>query len=179
MNKNRIKLTREKETLLVLLYSKAVESRRSHPVIYDPKALEILASIDYDFRELRIPEQTLTTLAMRAKKLDSIAKAYIETNQNPLILHLGCGLDSRILRVGDETVKWYDLDYPDVIRLRKAFYEETPRYRMIPSSVTDFSWFFTDSQDIPSLGLWSRFMFAVAGRFKTARKAHRVLHFQL
>jgi O-methyltransferase involved in polyketide biosynthesis len=270
MSRNRIELTREKETLLVPLYSKAVESRRSQPIVSDPKAVEILASIDYDFSGLRIPRQTLVTLAMRAKKLDSIVKKYIEVKENPLILHLGCGLDSRVLRVGNGAVRWFDLDYPDVIRLRRAFYQETEHYRMIPSSVTDFSWFdaveasgpaciiaegllmylheqevkslfgelrrrlpgsqmafdaysrltakgannhpsvkktgarihwgiddgteiekwgsgielleewfFTDSEDIPSLGLWPRFMFAAAGRFKAARKAHRVLHFQL
>jgi O-methyltransferase involved in polyketide biosynthesis len=267
---SRITLTQEKETLLVPLYIKAIESRRPHPIISDPKAVEILHNIDYDFQKLHMPRQSLVTLAMRAKKLDSITKDYIHANENPLILHLGCGLDSRVLRVGDDTVRWYDLDYPEVIRLRKAFYEETEHYRMIPSSVTDLSWldaveqagpaciiaegllmylheedvkslvcelrrrmpgsqiafdaysrlaakgannhpsikktgarihwgideaaqiekwgdgiklleewFFTDSEDIPSLGFWSRFMFAVAGKFRTVKKAHRVLHFKL
>ena len=270
MSKNKIHLTGQEETLLVPLYSKAIESEKNHPIISDPKAVEIFRSIDYDFRQLRVPRQTLVTLAMRAKKLDSLARAFINENENPLILHLGCGLDSRVLRVGNDTVQWYDLDYPEVIRLRKTFYEETAWYRMIPAEVTDTGWleaveqrgpaciiaegllmylreeqikslflelrrrlphsqiafdvysrlaakgasnhpsikktgarihwgiddgaqieqwgegiklleewYFSDSQDIVCLGFWYRVMFAAAGTFKAARKAHRVLHVQL
>lgn len=137
---HKIRLTREKETLLVPLYSKAVESRRARPIIVDCKAEEILRHIDYDFRELRIPRQSLVTLAMRAKKLDSCVRDYLDRTGNPLVLHLGCGLDSRVLRVGQARGEWYDLDYPEVIDLRRKFYEETEHYHMISSSVTDLTW---------------------------------------
>jgi O-methyltransferase involved in polyketide biosynthesis len=140
MVKQKIRLTQEKETLLVPLYSKAVESQRIHPLIIDPKAVEILDNIEYDFRELNVPKQTLVTLAMRAKKLDTYVRDYVNRTEKPLVLHLGCGLDSRILRVRPTKGEWYDLDYPDVIELRKKFYEETDNYHMIPSSVTDPTW---------------------------------------
>lgn len=69
MEKQKIQLTQEKETLLVPLYSKAVGSQGPHSIIVDPKADEILRHIEYDFGELQVPRQTLITLAMRAKKL--------------------------------------------------------------------------------------------------------------
>jgi O-methyltransferase involved in polyketide biosynthesis len=56
------------------------------------------------------------------------------------VLHLGCGLDTRFFRVDNGQVEWYDLDMPEVIALRRRFFAETGRYRMIPSSVTDLSW---------------------------------------
>ena len=112
MEKQKIRLTQEKETLLVPLYSKAVESQRLHPIMLDPKAEEILQNIDYDFTELRVPRQTLVTLAMRAKKLNSYVRDYLVRNENPLVLHLGCGLDSRVLRVGLTKGEWYDLTTP-------------------------------------------------------------------
>jgi O-methyltransferase involved in polyketide biosynthesis len=37
-------------------------------------------------------------------------------------------------------VDWIDLDLPDVIGLRWKFYDESDSYRMIASSITDFSW---------------------------------------
>jgi O-methyltransferase involved in polyketide biosynthesis len=64
----------------------------------------------------------------------------LDRAENPLVLHLGCGLDSRVLRVKPGKGEWYDLDYPDVIELRKKFYDETNHYHMIPSSVTDPDW---------------------------------------
>jgi len=134
-------LTQEKETLFVPLLGKAAESQRPNPILRDPKAEEIIAKVNYDFSKLDVPVQSRTTLAMRAKKFDELTRAYIASSPaNPLVLHLGCGLDSRILRVGSPPVPWYDLDYPEVIALRRQFYAETATYHMLSSSVTDFAW---------------------------------------
>ena len=99
MEMQKIRLTQEKETLLVPLYSKAIESQRVHPIIVDPKAEEILQCIEYDFEELQVPKQTLVTLAMRAKKRDFSCARVPDRTRNRLVLHLGCGLDSRVLRI--------------------------------------------------------------------------------
>jgi len=134
-------LTQEKETLFVPLLGKAEESRRPNPILRDPKAEEILKTVNYDFSKLNVPIQSRTTLAMRAKKLDDLVRAYLTSAPaNPLVLHLGCGLDSRILRTGNPPVPWYDLDYPAVIELRRQFYAETETYHMLGSSVTDYAW---------------------------------------
>ncbi len=136
-----IRLTEEKETLLVPLYSKAIECRRERPIICDAKAVEILESVDYDFQALRVPRQSLVTLAMRAKKLDCYVSAYLSRSAAPLVIHLGCGLDSRILRVAaDIDVDWFDIDFPEVIELRRKFFDEHGRYHMLGRSVTDWSW---------------------------------------
>ena len=56
------------------------------------------------------------------------------------MLGLGCGLDSRFYRVDDGRVTWYDLDMPPVVELRRKFFTETERYRMIAASVVDLAW---------------------------------------
>jgi len=267
----RIVLTQEKETLLVPLLGKAMQSEGPHTILADPKAREILGLVDYDFSELHVPHKTLLTLAMRAKQLDAYTSDYLRRSDDPLVLHLGCGLDSRVLRVGFDRGAWYDLDYPEVIELRRCFYDETDAYHMVPSSVTDLDWldrvegpgrpacivaegllmylredevkrlflalqarfpgseivfdafsrltaraannhpsikktgaqihwgiddaremqqwgegitlldewFFTDSPDIPALGLGDRLMFATMGAFAMAKRAHRILRFRL
>jgi O-methyltransferase involved in polyketide biosynthesis len=141
--KERIRLTGEQETLLIPLYSKATESRRPKPIFVDPKAQEILERVDYDFAQLRIPRKTAITLCIRANKLDAHTREYLAEHPRGVVVHLGCGLDSRCLRVEHEHAEWYDLDLPPVIDLRRKFYEETPTYHLIPSSVTDLRW--TDS----------------------------------
>jgi O-methyltransferase involved in polyketide biosynthesis len=57
-----------------------------------------------------------------------------------VVLQLGCGLDSRFLRLDDGQVIWYDLDMPPVVELRQQFFTESERYHMIDSSVTDLDW---------------------------------------
>lgn len=138
----KVELTREKETLLVPLYGKATERR----IIHDPTAEAILEKVDYDFSGLRIPWITQVTMAMRANRFDS----YARDSAALVVLHLGCGLDSRVDRVRSDAL-WYDLDYPDVIELRRRFYGETERARMIGCSVTDHSWMDRVDSDGPAL----------------------------
>ncbi|MCL5995249.1 MAG: class I SAM-dependent methyltransferase [Chloroflexi bacterium] len=140
MSGNKITLTEEKETLFIPLYSKALESKQRQPILVDTKAEAILAQIDYDFQKLRVPKKSRVTLAMRAKKLDACVQAFLAQHAPALVLHLGCGLDSRIVRVNPPLVPWYDVDYPEVIELRRSFYQETDTYHMLGSSVVDFEW---------------------------------------
>ena len=134
--KEKIFLTKEQETLLIPLYSKA----QDNPLFDDEKARQILAGVDYDFNKLKTPEKTAVTLRIRAKQLDAYTRQFINAHPGALILHLGCGLDSRCERVERARTQWFDLDMPDVIALRRKFYTETETYHMIPSSVTDLSW---------------------------------------
>lgn len=141
--KEKISLTREQETLLIPLYSKAQEN----PLFNDEKARQILAAVDYDFDRLKTPEKTAVTLRIRAKQLDAYTRRFIKIHPDALILHLGCGLDSRCERVERSGTQWFDLDMPDVIALRRKFYAETETYHMIASSVTDLSWLDQVSSD--------------------------------
>jgi O-methyltransferase involved in polyketide biosynthesis len=136
--KEKIRLTPEQETLLITLYSKALGCPDS--LFTDEKSLEILEQIDYDFSQLKIPVGTRLTVCIRAKKVDDYVRGFLADHPKGLVLHLGCGLDSRYTRVDNGDVEWYDLDMPEVIDLRKIFYEETDRYHMIPSSVTNLRW---------------------------------------
>ena len=68
-----------------------------------------------------------------------------------MVIHLGCGLDARITRVQPfSSIAWFDIDYPDVISLRKEFYSETNEYKMIASSITAQNWLETIPADRPA-----------------------------
>jgi O-methyltransferase involved in polyketide biosynthesis len=142
----KVTLTEEKATLLIPLFSKALESRKADPILLDRKAIEIVDQVDYDFTGLHVPAKSRVTVLMRAKQLDAWTREYLAQPREttPLVLHLGCGLDSRVVRVnadtGDGSVDWYDVDYPDVIDLRRVFYPESGSYHMRGSSVTDHQW---------------------------------------
>jgi O-methyltransferase involved in polyketide biosynthesis len=139
--KEKITLSQEQETLLIPLYSKA----QPNPILNDAKARQILDEIVYDFKQLNIPGKTEVTLRLRAKQLDVYARDFTAAHPDGLVLHLGCGLDSRCLRVARGNTRWIDLDMPDVIELRRKFYPENESYRLIASSVTDLAW--VDSVD--------------------------------
>jgi O-methyltransferase involved in polyketide biosynthesis len=135
--KEKIYLTQAQETLLITLYAKAVAPEA---LFSDPQAKAIIAQIDYDFAQLKVPLGTRLTVCMRAKQIDGYVRTFLAGHPDALVLQLGCGLDTRFSRVDNGRVTWYDLDLPDVIDLRRKFYVESERYQMIASSVTDLAW---------------------------------------
>lgn len=135
----RVTLTAESETLFIPLYSKA-EMSREGKILSDKKAEEIVSSIEYDFSKNKISKYVNIYMGIRAAIIDDYANKYLKMNPGAIVLHLGCGLDSRIERMIEKPHLWYDLDLPDVIKVRKQFYVETENYRMISSSVTDLEW---------------------------------------
>jgi O-methyltransferase involved in polyketide biosynthesis len=131
-------------TNLGTLYLRACESRWEHPILGDHAAAEAVTRINYDFKRLHRamrpwPNQFL--VALRAKKFDVWSTAFLHRHPDAVVLHLGCGLDSRALRLEPPaTVRWFDVDQPAVIELRRRLYEDRDGYRMIGSSVTDREW---------------------------------------
>jgi methyltransferase (TIGR00027 family) len=131
-------------TNLVTLYLRAYESRSERPVLGDHDAAAAVDRIDYDFNRIRrssFPASNQYLVALRAKQLDDWCTAYLRCQPDAVVLHLGCGLDGRAFRLEvPSSVLWFDVDQPGVIELRRKLYDDTDRYRMIGSSVTDPGW---------------------------------------
>lgn len=136
----KITLTSEQETLLIPLYAKA---QPGNPLFYDAKARDILEQVDYDFTRLQVPYKTVILVCQRAKQLDIFTRAFLANHPDGVVLHLGCGLDSRFWRVDNHQVEWFDLDMAPVIDLRRKFYPASDRYHLIATSVTDLGWLST------------------------------------
>ncbi len=73
--------------------------------------------------------------------LDEEIKAFLAQHPAATIVNVGAGLDTSFERIDNGAVRWYDLDLPDVIQLRRIFIPETARSRCIPQSVFDPAWF--------------------------------------
>src|SRR5262249_38600637 len=92
------------------------------------------------------------TLAMRAWHFDQWTRAFLAVHPESTVLHLGCGLDTRVYRINPgPSVRWFDIDLPHVIALREGLYPEREAYRRIGSSVTDLSWIDAIAGDTPVL----------------------------
>ena len=138
--KLKVHLTGVGSTTLITLYAKAMDSRSKHPILGDKKAEEIVSRIDYDFQKVK-SSSIANTMVVRSKHLDEWVREFLASNPDAVVLNLGCGLDSRVLRIGPGMgVSWFDLDLPEVIAERRKFYEQTERYRMLESSVTEGQW---------------------------------------
>ena len=127
-------------TLFVPLCPKAMETKHKKPIIIDNKAVEIINSIDFDIKPY-LQKRTYHAAIVRTWIIDKIVNEFINKFPDCTILNLGCGLDTRISRLDNGILKWYDVDFPDVIDLRRKFFVENERIKFISKSIMDYSWF--------------------------------------
>ncbi|MCL1936766.1 MAG: class I SAM-dependent methyltransferase [Candidatus Azobacteroides sp.] len=134
-------LTGDKSTLFITLCAKAKDYRSDRSILHDEKAAEIVDRINADLSLFQGKADVATVI--RTKHYDDWTKEFIQKHENPLIVQLGCGLDSRYERINPpSSVIWVDIDFPDVISYRKRFYtEKQGEYHMYGKSITNSRWF--------------------------------------
>jgi O-methyltransferase involved in polyketide biosynthesis len=123
------------------LYARALDNRRSHPILGDATADQIVRTVDYDFSQLRVKTNLILSVAFRAKKLDQIASEFLARHPDGVGLDLGAGLDTRFERLAPSaTVDWYDVDSPAVATARQRLIPERPNAHVISADVTEEDW---------------------------------------
>ena len=128
------------QTLMIPLHFRAIESQRPDALVRDPKAVELVGQLDYDFSGVQRLKDEQVNYLLRMREFDRLARAFLAEHPDGVIIDLGCGLDTRFERVDNGQVEWYGLDLPEVIELRKDLLKVTPRSHFIGCSVLDFSW---------------------------------------
>lgn len=128
------------ETLLIPLRGRYLETKRNDGFINDPKSVEIVDTIDHDFSADELPWEGQIVMAARTEILDEVTRKFLYENPDSVVVNLGCGLDTRVHRVDNGRVLWYELDLCECIEIRERFFQETDRIKFIAKSVLDFSW---------------------------------------
>lgn len=129
-------------TSLEPLYGRAKISREYSSLFNDIKAVELIKQIDYDFSVIdkAFVDYLWFTYAARAMQLDSKIKAYIKDHPYASVINLGAGFDTGFYRIDNGKIHWYDLDLPELIKIRKQLLPETDRSTCIANSFLDPSW---------------------------------------
>ncbi|MFC5219901.1 class I SAM-dependent methyltransferase [Streptomyces coerulescens] len=127
------------ETLLIPLYARAAETRKRNGMLSDPRAVEMVDAIDYDFTRFD-GAKSLLGANLRTLLFDAWVADFLRRHPPGTVVEIGTGLNTRFERLDNGIVHWIDMDLPDVIALRRAFFEDTDRRRMLAASVTDPAW---------------------------------------
>ena len=119
------------KTLYIPLYGKCVVSRK-HIILHDPMAERIWEAEGFPVRGKSRSKWLAYNMAMRARVFDDWTDLMLEQNRDALVLHVGCGLDSRCMRVSRPCRDWIDCDFPEVIALRSRYFSQNEHYHMMP-----------------------------------------------
>ena len=70
--------------------------------------------------------------------LDRMVEQYLEKNANTIVINIACGLDTRCYRMKEKYLRWYNVDLPETMKIRRQFLPETgPIYQIAKSAMDD------------------------------------------
>lgn len=128
------------QTLLVPLWARAQESLRADPVLYDPSALEVANALDFDFSLLRRARATQLGCCVRGALVDTWVRRFLRRHPEGTVVELGAGLNDRFRRVDNGRMNWVSVELPEVAELRRRFFPDKPRRRLVAASALQSDW---------------------------------------
>lgn len=150
----RVDLSGAPQTMLATLYAKALDADFAEPILGDRFAKQIVERIDYDWKQTTITARRSPSVTTRTAHFDAWTNQFLAAHPHAVVLHVGCGLDSRFFRLQPgPDVEWYDVDYPDVAALRTQLYPAAEHCHIVAASVTDPGWLADIPADRPALML--------------------------
>ena len=139
-HKIKVDLSDTAETMLQSFYARAQYSLSPKHKFYDAKAVEIVGKIDYDFSKAAKDRTMSGGVLARTVVFDELVGDFIAKNSDCTVVNIACGLDTRVYRVDNGRLRWYNLDLPEVIELRDQLFGETGRISTIGCSALDSAW---------------------------------------
>ncbi|MBR0115300.1 MAG: class I SAM-dependent methyltransferase [Firmicutes bacterium] len=134
------------ETLVIPLFGRLVCSERFPELFYDPQTERICGSLDYDFAEKRKKMESAAGLfgalevAQRQYDLRCEVEDYLKDHPGAAVVNLGCGLDDTFSKVDNGKCRGYNIDLPDVIRVRGDLLPAGERETDLACDLNDLSW---------------------------------------
>jgi O-methyltransferase involved in polyketide biosynthesis len=130
------------ETLLWTLWLRAGEAARADSVIDDPRAVELVETIDYPFAQRFGPPggPAAQWQALRARTFDDAVRRFQADCPGGQVVALGEGLETGFWRVDDGRMRWLTVDLPETLDVRRALLPDDDRRRSVARSALDVTW---------------------------------------
>ena len=136
------------KTLYIPLYGKAYVSKKGI-LLQDPRAEEIWEEEGFALKGKAASKWLAYYMGMRSAVFDAWLKEQMDKNKEAVMVQVGCGMDSRVERVGVRGHQWYDVDFPEVIRERKRYYKEEAGYHMVEGDIRKRDWLQSIPEGLP------------------------------
>lgn len=127
------------KTLYIPLYGKSFVSKKGI-ILSDKKAEEIWEKEGFKLKGKSKSKWLAYYMGIRSAVFDGWVKEKMAESGDAVIIHIGCGMDSRAERISNSTHPWYDVDFPEVITERRRYFSENDCYKMIGGDAREPLW---------------------------------------
>ena len=136
--KEKVNVTGVPETMVQTLYARAKETKKQNAKIKDEIAVELVEKLDYDFSKADKDKAMNYGVIARTIVLDRMVEQYLKKHENTVVVNIACGLDTRCYRMKGKYLRWYNVDLPETMKIRRQFLPETgPIYQIAKSAMDD------------------------------------------
>lgn len=137
MERVRIDLSGVPETLLWNLGRRAAAARMGRPLLDDPRAVEIVDRLEYDFAD---SSRGAIWHAVRVATFDKAVRRFLVRHPAGTVVALGEGLETQFWRVDNGHVRWVSVDLPETLTLRRKLLPDGARQQSYAGSALDNGW---------------------------------------
>ena len=132
------------ETALIPLAIRANETKRKNARIHDEKAVEIIETLGVNTRDM---DKFFSHEGVVARTIlfDRTLKRLLAKYSDAVCINIGCGLDDRFSRMDNGKIRWFNVDLPDSIEVRRKVFTKTEREYMLAGDILKTDWI----KDIP------------------------------
>lgn len=131
------------ETLLIPLYGRKLAMDMYPDLFADKDCQALFEQIEYNFEMPGKMKREIGAImgATRQYDMACVCRKYLRRYPRACVVNLGCGLDTTFRQVDNGTAKGYNIDFPDVIKVREELLPAREQETNIAADLMDFSWF--------------------------------------
>lgn len=138
-------------TAIMTLACHAVDAKQKNPILNDLESVKTIDWLKEGMSDVdsvllrkvftgRLDRKLWVHIALRAKRYDEYVQEFVKRHPNGVVVNIACGLDDRFGRVDNGKIDFYEVDLPDIIRLKAKRFPPSKRYHQIAQSVFEYDW---------------------------------------
>ena len=133
--------TTMEDTLFLPVMGRIYASENFPEILTDEAAVKLKDKLPDHLKNQKLQNQYgALTGAVRSAAFDRQIRDFLRRHPDGTVVQLGCGLETTYQRCDNGTATWYEVDFPDTIRLRQSVLRDQLREHYFPGNPFALDW---------------------------------------
>lgn len=124
------------------IWCRAMLAERYPRLYVDPEAIRLSEAIGIEHRKMNAGYSFYdrTVIMERLLAVDARVRNFIDRYADGIIVNVGCELDTMFSRVDNGRIRWYNVDFPERIEVRRSYMSVMDRETNVECQIFDYKW---------------------------------------
>ena len=124
------------------VWARSMVAERYPKIYQDDESIKLATKLNVSHKDLNAMYSEYDRLVKmgRIVEIDKRVKQFIMRYADGIIVNVGAELDTMFSRMDNGRIRWYNVDMPETMELRRRMLESKDREQNIGKSILDFTW---------------------------------------